>query len=218
MRCASFSLHCHLVNSFHSTWISMGIFVHRASVVYFDGSGTIIPVLFHICSALWAVASGSVGRWCHILMFLRHKPVEFGGREPSRPPFNYAQCIVVMPCFMCVEVAMWCRAKMWKWGGTETIGLSRGDVRQVTSRASCWANDWCETNSLQKRLRRRRNDLCMHRLLDKSTSFSFSSGYQILILWPYQPYRVLLDHSDSLMSEVILLLSSGRVVSVIPIG
>ena len=67
----------------------------------------------------------------------------------------------------------------------------------------------------KNQLRRRRNYLCMHRFLDKSTSFSFSSRYQILILWPYQPYGVLLDHSDSLMSEAILLLSSGRVVSVI---
>ena len=113
-----------------------------------------------------------------------------------------------------------CRAKMSKWGGTaKTIGLSRGDVHQVTSSASCWANDWWEANSLQNRLRRRRNYLCMHRLLDKSTSFSFSSEYQILILWPYQPYGFLLDHSDSLMSEAILLLPSGRVGSVIyPLG
>ena len=51
---------------------------------------------------------------------------------------NDAQRMVVMPCFMCVEVAMWCRAKMWKWGGTaKTISLSRGDVHQVTSHASC---------------------------------------------------------------------------------
>ena len=32
-----------------------------------------------------------------------------------------------------------------------------------------WANDWWETNNLQKRLWRRRNYLCKHRLLDKSS-------------------------------------------------
>ena len=56
---------------------------------------------------------------------------------------NHAQQMVVIPCLMCFEVATWCRAKMWKWeGGTaKTIGLSRGEVRQVTSRARCWAGD-----------------------------------------------------------------------------
>ena len=53
-----------------------------------------------------------------------------------------------------------------------------------------------------------------HKLLDKYFYFSFSSEYQNSKLRTYQPYGVLLDHLDSLMSEAILLLPSGRVVSI----
>ena len=80
IRCASLSLHCPLVNSVHSNCESMGIFVHSVSVVCFDGSGTKIPIHYHVFSARWAVASGGVGRWCHILMFVIHKPAGFGGQ------------------------------------------------------------------------------------------------------------------------------------------
>ena len=32
---------------------------------------------------------------------------------------NDAQWMVVVPCLMCIQLAMWCREKMWKWGGSK---------------------------------------------------------------------------------------------------
>ena len=62
--------HCHSISPLSIAFIPLGVvwefFVHRAIVVCFDGSGSRIPVLLHVCSALWAVASGSVGACCHI--------------------------------------------------------------------------------------------------------------------------------------------------------
>ena len=84
MRCASLSLHFPLVNIFHSTWISTIIIVHRLSVVCFDGSGTRIVVLIHDCSALWAVASGSVAPCCNISMLVTYKIAGFGGPDGGR--------------------------------------------------------------------------------------------------------------------------------------
>ena len=79
IRCSSLSLQYLLVNSFHSTWSSTELIARRISVVCFDGSGTGIPVLLHVCSALWAVDNGGVGACCHTLMFVTNKPTGFGG-------------------------------------------------------------------------------------------------------------------------------------------
>ena len=68
-------------------------------------------------------------------------------------------------------------------GAPETIGLSHGGVRQVTSNVSCWAGNWWETNNLQKWSWCKRSYLGSHKLLDKSLYFCFLSELQILQLW-----------------------------------
>ena len=51
---------------------------------------------------------------------------------------SYAQRVVAMSCLICVEVAMWFRAKMWKWGGQRkrSVSLVRR-ASEMTSRVSC---------------------------------------------------------------------------------
>ena len=96
-----------------------------------------------------------------------------------------AQQMVVMPCLMCVDEAMWCRAKRCENRGrtAKTIGLSCGEVRQVTSHTRCWAGDHSKTNSLPKRLWRRRNNLSTLRILDISSHFSIFVRVETLKLW-----------------------------------
>ena len=62
----------------------MTIIVHRISFVCFDGSGTVIVILLHVCRTLRAVASVGVGACCDILMVLSHKVAGFGGPDGER--------------------------------------------------------------------------------------------------------------------------------------
>ena len=96
----------------------------------------------------------------------------------------------------------------------KTISLSRGDVRQVTSRARCWADDCWKTNSLQ-------NDYGVDVIT--YVRIRFWTNLRVLVFRLscrfcnsdlVQSYGVLRNHSDSLLSEAILLLPCGRVVSV----
>ena len=79
--CASLSLNCPLSNSFHFSCQCIGILVHTVSAVYFEDSGTKMPIrcLFH--RALWALASAGEGALYHVLIFSFTNPQDLGTRR-----------------------------------------------------------------------------------------------------------------------------------------